>query len=748
MAQQFYAHSQPARPVAEWEPLAEHLAKVADLAGRFAARFGAPEWGRQLGLWHDLGKYSARFQNYLLQANGFEAHLEEKSEVFTRVDHSTAGAKQAVNAFPQQPVIGWLLAYAIAGHHTGLPDGSSDRDSCLKVRLQKRDLSWEGAPPEVLKPLTLHPPPQLALNDPKRAAFQLALFARMLFSCLVDADFLATEDFYDPDRSAQRQAPLARLDELLALVNKDLQERADKAKPSDVNQCRREILSACRQAAALPPGLFSLTVPTGGGKTLASLAFALEHARLNPAADFERVIYAIPFTSIIEQTASIFRSLLESLGEDVVLEHHSNLDPERQPTVRSRLAAENWDAPLVVTTNVQLFESLFAARPSRCRKLHRLVRSILILDEVQTLPVELLRPCLAVLRELADSYHCTVVLCTATQPAFDHRDDFPIGLENVREIIPDPQALYQRMRRTEVTHLGKQTDLELVDRLRQHDQFLCIVNSRKHAVQLYDVLRAEHAEVNAAGLFHLSTWMCGAHRSLVIDTIKQRLKNGLPCRVVSTSLIEAGVDLDFPVVYRALAGIDAIAQAAGRCNREGERPLSPVFLFEPAEARPSTYVRSTIASTLELLPDHADLLSLAAVRHYFELHFWKHRDRWDANDVMECFKDAGSAGFYAGYEYRKAAERFEFIEERERPLIVPWRDAGRELVQELQTAESAQCWKIARKLQRYTVGVRYDRFERLLGSDVQLVREGDFGDRFPVLENLALYDDERGLQQE
>jgi CRISPR-associated endonuclease/helicase Cas3 len=473
--------------------------------------------------------------------------------------------------------------------------------------------------------------------------------------------------------------------------------------------------------------LFEFTVPTGGGKTLASLAFALEHAARNPSIGFERVIYAIPFTSIIEQTASIFRSVFDSLGDDIVLEHHSNLDPEeRWTTPRSRLAAENWDAPLVVTTNVQLFESLFGAKPSRCRKLHRLVRSILILDEVQTLPIDLLEPCLAVLRELAADYQCTIVLCTATQPAFDYRQEFKVGLKGIQPIIPSEQTehLYGRMRRTEAIHLGKLTDLDLTERLREHEQFLCIVNTRKHAAQLYELLRGDRSEGRPEGLFHLSTWMCGAHRSQVIDRVKMRLKDGLPCRVLSTSLIEAGVDVDFPTVFRALAGVDAIAQAAGRCNREGKVAVRTVYVFEPAEAGASHFVQSAIVSTRELLPEYsADLLSLEAVRRFFELHFWKHSDCWDPKAIMGCFNDPSCQTF----EYRAAAERFRMIDAYERPIIVPWAQVGQDLVRELETLPGAQVWKVARKLQRFTVGVTERCFNRMLGGDIKLIREIEFG---------------------
>ncbi len=746
---QYFAHSLPCRPPADWEPLREHLERVAALAERFAAKIGAGAWGRLLGFWHDLGKYNPHFQEYLFRENGYEAHLEEKESTAGRVDHSTAGARHAIDAFGRdgKGAIGWLLAYAIAGHHTGLPDAVNESAACLKRRLQKSGVSWEGAPADLLALLALKPPALTLDPKPARQAFQLALLCRMLFSCLVDADFLATEAFLDRSRSEHRPVRTAALGQFLDPLNRALATLAEESDRTAVHAHRQEILAACRVAAGQPPGLFALTVPTGGGKTLASLAFALEHARLNPAAGFERVIYAIPFTSIVEQTAATFASVFEPLGDEVVLEHHSNFDQdERRTTLRARLAAENWDASLVVTTNVQLFESLFAARTSKCRKLHRIVGSIVILDEVQTLPVHLLHPCLAVLRELAANYRCSVVLCTATQPAFDQRDGFPIGLRDVRPILPTGQALrlYESMRRTHVVQLGTLTDAALVEQLRTHDQFLCIVNTRKHAARLYDLLLAGQGTGDPSGLFHLSTWMCGAHRSQVIATIRDRLLHGMPCRVVSTSLIEAGVDLDFPVVFRALAGVDAIAQAAGRCNREGRRPLSPVYVFEPEEAGASHYTESTIASTRELLPDFPDLLDPAAVRKYFELHFWRHSDRWDARAVMECLKDPECQTF----AYRAAAERFQMIEDYERPVMVPWGEKGEALVRALESVPAERTWAIARKLQRFTVGLTQKCFDKMVGADIRLVRPDEFGDRFPVLGNLALYDRERGLSLE
>ncbi|MCA9055052.1 MAG: CRISPR-associated helicase Cas3', partial [Planctomycetaceae bacterium] len=656
MATGYYAHTltdsagRP-RPMDEWEPLEVHLQHVAGRAAEFARMFDAADWGRLAGLWHDLGKYSAAFQNYLKSASGIDAHLEQQSG---RVDHSTAGAQLAVERFPG---VGRLLAYAIAGHHAGLSDFPGDPPA-LEGRLRKAIEPVDAAPRDLLEarvqpdlsPLSIDP------QDECRAVFQLALFTRMLFSCLVDADFLATEQFVNPEQSRARPDTHDQRPDMLAALDQRLNQFAGCT--GAVNQCRTEILEACRNSAFQPSGLVSLTVPTGGGKTLASLAFGLQHAIEHGV---RRVIYAIPFTSIIEQTAQVFRDVFQDLG-DVVLEHHSNIDGDdpRRETRQSRLAAENWDAPLVVTTNVQFFESLFAARTSQCRKLHNLVGSVIILDEVQTLPVGLLRPVTAVLRELATDYRCSIVLCTATQPAIVHRPDFDIGLRNVREIIPDPLALAERMRRVTVHNIGTINDDVLVRRITAEPAVLCIVNTRAHAARLYRGIIA--SERKCDGDYHLSTLLCGQHRADVIAEIRRRLAAGQACRVISTQLIEAGVDVDFPVVYRSLTGIDSIAQAAGRCNREGKRPTGDVFVFDPVDVQPRGYLGTTAATTRELLPEFDDLLSPAAVHRYFELHYWKHAgsNRWDDPGVMECFPTPAAR---LAFNFRTAADRFRMIEE-------------------------------------------------------------------------------------
>ena len=731
MSTSFYAHTRQnpdgtARPVDEWEPLDVHLRNVADQAAAFASAFDAADWGRLAGLWHDLGKYSTAFQNYLKGASGIEAHLEQQPG---RVDHSTAGAQHANKHVPG---LGRLLAYVIAGHHAGLAD-SPGAPPALEGRLKKVIEPIDAAPRELLEVPAGLSAPNLAIDpqDESRGVFQLALFTRMLFSCLVDADFLATEEFVDPDRSHQRPVPHDHLPEMVDALDRRLARFADST--GDVNECRAEILAACRAASTLPPGLFSLTVPTGGGKTLASLAFALQHAVQH---GLDRVIYAIPFTSIIEQTAQVFRDVFQDLGE-VVLEHHSNLDPEdpQRETRQSRLAAENWDAPLVVTTNVQFFESLFAARTSQCRKLHNIVGSVIILDEVQTLKVELLQPVIALLRELATDYRCTIVLCTATQPAIARRPGFDIGLEKVREIITDPPVLAERMRRVTVHKVGELTDDKLVDRIADETAVLCIVNTRPHAAKLYCSLIETLGESD--GVYHLSTLLCGQHRADVINKIHKRLVEGRTCRVVSTQLIEAGVDVDFPVVYRAMAGVDSIAQAAGRCNREGRRTSGDVYVFESSDVQLRGYLGSTASTARELLPDFDDLLSPAAVTRYFELHYWKHKGTrtWDEPGVMECFPNPVPR---LAFDFRSAAERFRMIEETGRSVFVPYQERGAELIEELR--KNGPSRGLLRRLQRYTVSVYEPVYQQLVGADVE---ELEHAGGYAVLVNPDAYDSEQ-----
>ncbi len=737
-----HAHSLSGRPQSEWHSLRDHLQDTARLAQKFASVFEAGEWGYLAGLWHDLGKYSDDFQNYLCR-NGGDEDAVHSSEITGRVDHSTAGAQHADRLKAR------LLAYVIAGHHAGLPDHIGEGSS-LSARLEKKVPSIDAAPAEIRE----HPLPRLPRLDcpdrsEKRQGFTLAFSTRMLFSCLVDADFLDTERFMDPGRASHRPmdppscaSMLERLDEFLARKQKDISQ-------TPVNRRRAEVLALCRERAAEAPGFFSLHVPTGGGKTLSSLAFGLTHAARH---GLHRVVYAIPFTSIIEQTADTFRAALGDLKEHV-LEHHGNLDaddPARQ-SVRLRLAAENFDAPLIVTTNVQLFESLFACKPSRCRKLHRLARSVIILDEVQSLPPRLLAPTLAALEELVRNHGSTVVLCTATQPALEKRPEFSIGLENIRPIVDDPTALHDSLRRVSVERRGRIENADLVRSLREEKQVLCVVNSRRHAAELF-------TELDDPEALHLSASMCAEHRSEIVAEIRQRLKDQKHCRVISTQVIEAGVDVDFPAVYRASAGLDSITQAAGRCNREGtllsedgQPQLGRVIVFDyDTKAYPTDpSITQAAGHFREIAGKHNDLLSPPAVDDYFRLHYWEQGGDggrgWDRGvgdaSVMGAFHSHKKDLLHA--KFREAAATYRLIDDAQVRLIVPY-GRGQKLIDELQSLpDFAEPWQLRdfdRRAQRYVVGVYEQDLRKLHQNSALLERHGRF-----YLGNPAAYHDRLGL---
>ena len=682
--------------------LREHLAGTARRAAAFGKAFGGEQWASVAGWWHDLGKYRPEFQHYIRTASGFdpEAYLEGAPG---RVDHSTAGAIHAVR---QWGVHGRVLAYLIAGHHAGLPDweklgegtGGSLRERLAQSRLL--DEALEQAPAE------LH-----SLDQPEfrvlGGADGFALWVRMLFSCLVDADFLDTEAFMDGEKAAQRggHPPLS---ELCGRFDVHMKALMASAPDTPVNRLRRQILDDCRRAAKQPPGFFSLTVPTGGGKTLSGMAFALKHAIAHGK---RRIIHVIPYTSIIEQTADIFRDIFD----DAVVEHHSSLDPD-QETARSRLAAENWDAPVVVTTGVQFFESLFAARTSRCRKLHNLIDSVVVLDEAQLLPPGFLQPILDALNLLVAHYGVTIVLSTATQPALGSRKNsfgqiVLRGLDEVREIVPDPDALYRQLERVKIrlpADFSRGQDWgDIAAEIEQHDSVLAIVNTRRHARELHALLPKDTV--------HLSALMCGQHRSDVITDIKAKLKAGEPVRVVSTQLVEAGVDLDFPVVYRALAGLDSIAQAAGRCNREGRLDKGEVVVSVPPEPAPPGVMRRAAAKTVSVLSIHDDEpLARANFGHFFRLFY--DDSNLDECGIAELLTPKGRGDDSLRVQFRSAARKFRLIDDAGKQVLVRYHSSEEDntinqLLSRLKN-EGPSRW-LMRKLQRYSVNVSDWHFKQL-----------------------------------
>jgi CRISPR-associated endonuclease/helicase Cas3 len=678
------------------------------------------------GLWHDLGKYSAEFQRMIRGPDSADAHIEGKPG---RVNHSSAGALWAVKRFADNGLddLGRALAYIIAGHHAGLPDWHADRTgaAALSQRLNDRDLlgrALAGSPPRALL--------ERPLDVEKPVGFDPAFWIRMLFSAVVDADFLDAEAFFDPARSATRSGWPALAD-LRVRFTTHMAAMQARAAATPVNQIRAEVFRQCIERVGARPGLFSLTVPTGGGKTLASLGFALAHAA---AHGHRRVIYVIPYTSIIEQTADVFRGIF---GEAVV-EHQSNLDPDEpgRETAASRLACENWDAPVIVTTAVQFFESLFAARPSRCRRLHNIASSVVILDEAQLLPVEVLDPILHALRQLIRSYGVSVVLCTATQPALDPNPETRFeGLPDRLEIIADPAALHRRMRRV-VVELPEDltagvTWSALAEELERHLTVLCIVDRRADARTLHSLM--------PPGTVHLSALMCGAHRARVLRSVRESLAAHDPVRVVSTQLVEAGVDLDFPVVYRALAGLDSLAQAAGRCNREGTsgRPGLVKVFVPPAPPPPGHLRRAAEVARRVLAVRDSDPLSPAAFVRFFRELYWLAGSGRDAYGVLGDLCPNGPLEF----AFRSAAREFRMIRDEYQPVIVRFAESPA-LIAELRAHGPSR--ELLRRLQRYTVTMpRRSHGELVVRGDIEELSPGVF-----VQVRPGLYRDDVGFVAE
>lgn len=651
-----------------FESVEEHLRAVSEMAASFAESFGASSWARVAGMAHDAGKYSEGFQRRILR-NG------------PKVDHSTAGAFELKN------LAAGMLSYCVAGHHGGLPNGGTavDDGGSLLGRLKVADHG--GIPdysafrkeielPEVRPPATVKAEPKT--NE--AAAFSLSFLARMVFSCLVDADFLCTEEFV-----AGRPREGIEADALPVLRDR-LESHLERFYPPSgrVNKARCGMLDDCLAASQKRSGVFSLTAPTGSGKTLGLIRFALNHA-CSSGSTARRIICAIPYTSIIEQNADVYRRVL---GGNNVLEHHSSFDYDSvrsfdsedpdSPLNRMKLATENWDAPVIVTTNVQFFESLFASKTSRCRKLHNVANSVILLDEAQMIPTKFLLPCIKALAELVKNYECTVVLCTATQPCLDAY--FQAEGISVEEISRDPALLSKSLARVTYRSDGRLDDEQIVSALLSCDQALCIVNSRKQARRLFGRLVSFVDE----GVFHLTTMMHSVHRKRVLAQITQRLKEGKRCIVVATCLVEAGVDLDFPVVYRAVAGVDSLVQAAGRCNREGKRAAqeSIVHLFVPAESysipaevgQRAQVAQGVLPGLLEGSDEPIDVESAVPV-YFNRLYLAKGKSQLDAKGVVSRMSQSVPEGFcgtlIAIFPFEDVGRDFKLIEEGSTPLVIP-----------------------------------------------------------------------------
>lgn len=747
MDKRLYAHTSDSDNPQSWQTLAAHLAHVAAQTARFAAVFGYGTWGYAIGLLHDAGKVDPAFQQRL-----FDSHAPS-------FDHASPGAVKARRDYGQIDggITANMMAFAIAGHHGGMPNGITADESLpgggrtpLKTRLAKTDTEKDVGPyTAVLKASRLSLPkadelePLFSDRDMRELAssqtqairdhmnFSVSVRTRMLYSCLVDADYLDTEEFVTPEvAKARNSKEFATLPELTERLDAYMEELTSSSEQTLVNEGRAHVLEDCRSASELTPGIFKLTVPTGGGKTLASLSFALHHATIN---NLSRVIYAIPYTSIVEQTADTFRNVL---GDENVLEHHSNYDFEAHDGERGlqeRLAVQNWDAPVIVTTNVQLLESLFSNKPSRCRKLHNIANSVIVLDEAQTLPNSLLTVSLAMLEELVRDYGVSIVLCTATQPELDSL--WPFGTP-VHDIVKDSANLTKFFKaRSELVVEGSICEAGLVQELARSKQALCIVDTKAKARELYqDVVSScrESGDImvdepHEDGVFHLSTNMTPYHRSLWIAEIRRRLKAGERCVVISTQLIEAGVDVDFPIVWREMAGLDSIVQAAGRCNREGRLcAAGQVHVFSFLDDGSSDvfhplglgagWLRQTADVTKDLIKRHGGDLSADMVGEYFEeLYAQEGGLGLDAKGLYKSLCDAGLPQTrFLALDFETYASKYQIIEGDETPVFVPWGSEGQSLLCELRDfcSHGNPPSAMARRLQRFSVGVTHWRLER------------------------------------
>ena len=698
------------------QTLADHSSRVAKLAGGYAEAFGGGDEAEIAGQYHDIGKYSPHFQ----------ARLHGSSEKY---EHSAAGAKELYDASAGTDAGLLLAADIISGHHTGLPDfgtkasagdGATFYDKLRRSERLGRDYGAYVA--ETGLPSHLPPLPQQMKN-----CFSMQFYGRMLFSCLVDADRLDTARFMSgamPERcSAPSMTELRR--RLLAYIANSFGGEPDKDENrAELNRCRTGIRRSCENAGAWEQGIYRLTVPTGGGKTIASMSFALEHAVRR---GLRRVIYVIPYISIIKQTVETFKAIF---GADSVLAHYSTAEREEsgqgEGVTAAELAAENWDAPIIVTTNVQFFESLCSDRTSACRKLHNIAQSVIVFDEAQAIPLKCLRMCVRCIKELAANYGCTELLCTATQPALGSKI---FGL-SCRELCPNVAQLHGLFRRVSYQNLGTVSDAALTEALSAERSFLCVVNTRAAAAKLYSELKA----VSDVGLYHLSTHMTQEHIGAQLDEIRSRLKPGLPTRVVSTSLVEAGVDVDFPTVFRELTGLDSIVQAAGRCNRENRRRAedSKVFIFRRADASGPAETEATVR-TERVLEKYAEPDEPDAIEEYF-MKLYKSIEPDKTNPDKQ---DALYIAEHSFLPYRSIADGFKLIEETSAGVFIPGR-APAELADAVMQGRLTR--DVLRRTGQYTASVSKSDLKALEASGCVSIHGG-----LVVLEKPDLYDNNLGL---
>ncbi|MDO5136215.1 MAG: CRISPR-associated helicase Cas3' [Eubacteriales bacterium] len=691
----------------------EHLEGTALLARKFADDFGYGDWGYFCGLLHDIGKYSDRFQ---MRIRGGAAS----------VDHATAGAQLCFRLAKERGGFYLAPAYCIAGHHAGLPDTGTSGDTgdrgTFCGRMKKRTEDFGAYQEEIVVPPIS--PPVFQKGKSKDPTWDMSFLIRMLYSCLVDADYLDTEDFME--KGAVGRTGGEEIPRLLEKFHSHVRKWLTNVDTGTINGRRTEILRACMAKGEKEKGLFRLTVPTGGGKTISSLGFALSHAVKH---GMKRVIYVIPYTSIIEQNAKVFGRIL---GEENILEHHCGMDHEGHEEFRAKqLAAENWDLPVVVTTNVQFFESLYSSRSSKCRKLHNIANSVIIFDEAQMLPTEYLLPCVAAMETLIRGYGCSVLLCTATQPAL--QGFFSSGLQYT-ELCPRMEEQFQFFKRVSFKNLGKITGEELLERLKTEEQALCILNTRGSVQRIYKEMEGE-------GVYHLSTFLYPRHRLEQLQDIRERLKAGKKCMVIATSLVEAGVDLDFQTVYRELAGVDSMIQAAGRCNREGKREVqeSCVFYFQMEGAGKNPVQEQQIDVAKQILRRYDDISSMEAVQEYFSRLYRFQGRGLDKKDILGRFQK-GQFGFAS------VGREFRLIEQNTRTLLIPLEDRAKEIAEEIRVKGPTK--KLLREAGQYSVNIYDNVFQKLSGAGMIAGISEELKEDFFILRDGRQYSEKTGLDPE
>ena len=729
------------------QTLPEHIEGVAHHCALFLERAGLPELaplGRLLAQLHDAGKAQPAFQRYI------------RGESAAKAPHSAAGALLATGLMyelskelqlKKLPRTSQLLAYAISGHHRGLYDYIELRKELKKKEIEERCTKTIGALPNIKSELQTWVEEHAESTESslkelaKRvgATEQAQVLIRLLFSCLVDADFLDTEAFMDEERKERRHEATSGYAPLKNLRDRLTKHMEGFSTEGKINEARRAFLNQCREhGRTCPKGYYSLFLPTGGGKTLSSMAWALETA-LNHKA--QRIVYVIPYTSIITQTAGIFR---EIFGEENVLEHHSDISfsgdeatQEAERYERTRLLAENWDAPIIVTTNVQFFESLFSHKVSRSRKVHSIANSVVVFDEVQMFPTEFLHPMLRLLEDLRWIYGTQLLFCSATLPPFDKDhsssfkkvNDFHQLSDAIQPIIPEDLELFKVFYRV-IYHLEEKeyTTKELAEELAQHDSALCIVNSRRDASQLYQALLEEGKE--AQDVIHLSRNMCSAHLKERIAEVRQRLKADIPTIVISTQLIEAGVDIDLPIVYRAMSGLDSIVQAGGRCNREGKRPApGEVYVFSLSDSGKAFGAIAQGQNATRFLLDNdkehtRSSIPLELIEAYYD-RYYASIESFDLKGIAESLYDVEEAKRWR-FDFEQTSKDFQLIDNVDRDLFVPY-GKGKDLIEGLQKHTLYLNHRTMRELQQYHVAISKWRYKELeearLLSEVLVDRE-------------------------